>query len=82
MTTPKQQRNGVPGPSGVNSSMAQPGPVADFPQAQAEAAGNAREAYHPGMSGVPANDPHLDWDEGLAVPEIPGAASDMPLPRS
>ncbi len=72
--TPKQARNGVPGPSGVNSSMAQPGPMDEFPQAAAEAAGNMHKVIDPPPTGRPTSDAHLEWDMGLAVKEVAGEA--------
>lgn len=46
MTTPKQDRNGVPGPAGTGGYVAMPGPDSTpeiaAAKAKAEAAGNAR----------------------------------------
>jgi len=76
MTTPKQDRNGVPGPGATGGNVAMPGPDSTGEirsvKAQAERVGNARAtADH---LAVPPSDPHLEWDAGLAVNEPAGEA--------
>jgi hypothetical protein len=67
--TPKQERNGVPANPANNTSMAQPSAPVEFPMAAAMAAEARLDAP---TTGVPPNDPHLEWDAGLAVSEMPG----------
>lgn len=73
--TPKQDRNGVPGPS-TTGGVSMPGPdstreIASV-QRQAQAAGNARKSHD--YLRVPASDPHTEWDAGLAINEPAGEA--------
>ena len=90
MTTPKQDRNGVPGPGATGGYVAMPGPDATAEiksvQRTAEAAGNARkvETYNellntPAGSGAAghtlgAGGNMYEWDSGLAVNEASGEA--------
>lgn len=81
MTTPKQDRNGVPGPGATGGYVAQPGPDATGEIrtviAQAEAAGNAR-VVPPSGSAVPATPAAANttmWDDGLAVRDVEGGGS-------
>jgi hypothetical protein len=69
--TPKQERNGVPAVPANNSSMAQPSASVEFPIAAAMAAEARLDAP---TTGVPPNDPHWEWDAGLAVGEQAGEA--------
>jgi hypothetical protein len=88
--TPKQDRNGVPGPMTTSPHTAQPGPDATKKiqslMRQAENYGNARknEAHSellntPQGSGVNGHEiggggNMYEWDSNLAVSEVPGEA--------
>ena len=89
MTTPKQDRNGVPGPGATGGNVAQPGPDATREIAgvmrAAEAFGNARKAEaenlikSPQGSGVNGHSigggsNMYEWDSNLAVNEPAGEA--------
>ena len=90
MTTPKQDRNGVPGPGATGGNVSMPGPdsTAEIGSVKraAEAAGNARkvETYNellntPQGSGTAghtlgAGGNMYEWDSGLAVNEPAGEA--------
>lgn len=70
--TPKQQRNGVPATPANNTSMARPSADVPIPVAASMAAEGSLDS--PTVSGVPVNDPHVEWDAGLAVSEVAGEA--------
>lgn len=87
--TPKQDRNGVPGPGATGGNVAQPGPDATAEirsvMRQATAAGNSGAAEGRGLFVSPAGsgvDGHevrdygsmFEWDAGLAVNEPAGEA--------
>ena len=76
MTTPKQDRNGVPGPGATGGNVSQPGPDATAEirgvMKTAQNAGNARATGDHLM--VPQHDPHYEWDAGLAINEPAGEA--------
>jgi len=89
MTTPKQDRNGVPGPGATGGNVAQPGPDAigeiRSAQKQAQNAGTSRAFEGRGLFVSPAGsgvDGHevggygamFEWDAGLAINEPAGEA--------
>lgn len=69
MTTPKQDRNGVPGPGATGGNVAQPGPdyTADIRSAKAstEAKQAARKSA-PHLQ-VPADNGVVPWDSAIAI---------------
>ena len=76
--TPKQVRNGIPGPGATGGNVAQPGPASAVPKGEAESHGNAlastgRQPFTGDTAGangyvVP------DWDASIAVTEQAGEA--------
>ena len=90
MTTPKQDRNGVPGPGATGGNVSMPGPDSTGEirsvMRQAEAAGNSRAAEaHSELLATPqgsgtgghtlgAAGNMYEWDSGLAVNEPAGEA--------
>ena len=90
MTTPKQDRNGVPGPGATGGNVSMPGPdsTAEIQSVKkaAEAFGNARKIETnnellntPAGSGVNGHDfggggSMYEWDSALAVNEPAGEA--------
>lgn len=90
MTTPKQDRNGVPGPASTGGNVAQPGPDATGEIArvmkQAQNAADARKQQTAGFIETSAGagvDGHrigaaatsYQWDDGLAVNDVEGGGS-------
>lgn len=78
MTTPKQQRNGVPGPGATGGNVSLPGPDATAEiravKKTAESAGNARATND--MLTRPQSDAGVrPWDQGLAVNDYEGGGS-------
>lgn len=90
MTTPKQDRNGVPGPGATGGNVAMPGPDATKEIAgvmrQAEAAANTRKEQTAGFIESPAGagvsghqigggGSMFEWDSGLAINDVEGGGS-------
>ena len=76
--TPKQERNGIPGPGATGGNVAQPGPTPDVEsvmRSAESAAGSWAEQgagiWQGGTAGTPGYSV-ADWDSNLAVTEQSG----------
>jgi len=75
--TEKQERNGATGDAGVNTTVAQPSTdltsTVSSGLAQAVAAGLANmQEGHAMTGGLYGHTVSYDWDDGLAISEMPG----------
>lgn len=78
MTTPKQDRNGVPGPGATGGNVARPGPDAtrDIAAAAAKAKAVAEARKMGDMTSGPATESGVRmWDQGLAISDVEGGGS-------
>jgi hypothetical protein len=71
MTTPKQDRNGVPGPGATGGNVAQPGPDYTGDIRSAKGAAESKQAARKSADHlqVPADQGVVPWDSAIVVRE-------------